>query len=61
MKVASSNKYQIPHINKKRLERQSWLPLQIDCETSKVTEAMAILAAANNYENDIRTKQLGFA
>jgi hypothetical protein len=48
MKVASSNKYQISHINKKRLERQIQLPLQIDCEASIVTTAMAILAAPNN-------------
>jgi hypothetical protein len=45
MKVAGSNKYQIPHINKERLERQSQL---IDCEASIVTAAMAILAATNN-------------
>jgi hypothetical protein len=48
MKVVSSNKYQIPHINKERLERLSRLPLQIDCEPSIAMEAMAILAAANN-------------
>jgi hypothetical protein len=45
MKVAGSNKYQIPHINKERLEIQSQL---IDCEASIVTAAMAILAATNN-------------
>jgi hypothetical protein len=48
MKVAGSNKYQIPHINKERLERQIQLPLQIDCEASIVTVAMTILAAPNN-------------
>jgi hypothetical protein len=48
MKVAGSNKYQIPHINKERLERQSQLLLQIDCEASIVTATMTILAAANN-------------
>jgi hypothetical protein len=48
MKVAGSNKYQIPHINKERLERQSQLPLQIDCEASILTTSMTIIAAANN-------------
>jgi hypothetical protein len=48
MKVAGSNKYQTPHINKKRLQRQIWLPLQIDCEASIVTATMVILAAPNN-------------
>lgn len=42
MKIAGSKKYKIPHINKQRLERQSRLPLQINCE------AMAFLAGANN-------------
>jgi hypothetical protein len=48
MKVADSNKYQISHINKERLERQIQLPLQIDCEASIVTAAMVILTAPNN-------------
>jgi hypothetical protein len=43
-----SNKYQIPHINKEKLERPSQLPLQIDCEASIVTATMVILAPANN-------------
>jgi hypothetical protein len=61
MKIVNSNKYQIPHINKKILGRQSRIPLQIDCEASRIIEAMAILIATNNYENDITTRQLRFA
>lgn len=48
MMVAGSNKYKIPHMNKKRLQALGELPLQIACEGSIVVEAKAMLTAANN-------------
>jgi hypothetical protein len=48
IKVAGSNKYRIPHINKQILERQSRLPLPIDCESSIVMKVMTFLAAPTN-------------
>jgi hypothetical protein len=48
MKVAGSNRFKIPHMNRGKLEKEGRLPLQITCEASLLADAMARLAAANN-------------
>jgi hypothetical protein len=47
MKVHGCNKFKIPHMKKEMIERQETLPLQIDCETTLVLEAITKLAAWN--------------
>ncbi|XP_022013709.1 uncharacterized protein LOC110913170 [Helianthus annuus] len=43
MKVHGSNNYQTPHISKGRLERQGRLPLQIECDSNLIDEAVSCL------------------
>nr|XP_043631468.1 uncharacterized protein LOC122602920 [Erigeron canadensis] len=43
MKVHGSNNYQTPHIGKHRLERQGRLPLQIECDSNLIDEAISCL------------------
>lgn len=41
LKVRGGNNYNIPHIRKEMLERQGWLPIQLNCDTTLVNEAIA--------------------
>ena len=41
MKVKGCNNIKIPHLQKQRLEREDWLPLQIPCEASLLAESIS--------------------
>lgn len=43
MKAIGSNKYKIPHINKRGLERQGQLPTQMKCDPTLVQEVLNYL------------------
>ncbi|XP_066374537.1 uncharacterized protein [Miscanthus floridulus] len=45
IKVKGCNNIKIPHMQKEKLEREDWLPLQISCEASLLAEAIASLPA----------------
>jgi hypothetical protein len=45
MKVKGCNKFKIPHMQKKKLENENRLPLQISCDASLLADAIASLPA----------------
>jgi hypothetical protein len=47
MKVKGCNKFKIPHMQNKKLEKEDQLPLQISCEAFLLAEVIGSLPAAN--------------
>ncbi|GKC88696.1 hypothetical protein Tco_1149345 [Tanacetum coccineum] len=43
IKIRGGNNYHVPHIGKRRLERQGNLPLQIECDQDLISEARSYL------------------
>ena len=54
MKIKGCNKYDIPHMQKERLEREERLPLQISCDPLLLAEAVGSLDACT--KNSISTR-----
>jgi hypothetical protein len=47
MKVKGCNQFKIPHMQKRKLEKEDRLPLQISCKACLLAEAIGSLPAAN--------------
>lgn len=52
IKDYSGNNYRIPHMGKKRLERQEALPTQLDCKIDIVEKAYFHLLQQDPLDND---------
>ena len=58
MKIKGCNKYDIPHMQKERLEREERLPLQISCDPLLLAEAVGSLDACTKNSNSTRWKAM---